>query len=103
MSLKTQVIVNPESNKGRTRRRWVQIKEALNVFLKEFKYEFTDKPSQAIDISRAAIRDGSELIVGVGGDGTINEIANGFFDGKTIINPNTVMCLREQVATSSSA
>ena len=78
MSLKTQVIVNPESNKGRTRRRWAQIKEALNTFLKEFKYVFTEKPSQAIDISRAAIRGGSELIVGVGGDGTINEIANGF-------------------------
>jgi YegS/Rv2252/BmrU family lipid kinase len=31
------------------------------------------------------------LIVGVGGDGTINEIANGFFDGKKIINPKTVM------------
>jgi diacylglycerol kinase (ATP) len=91
MSLKTQVIVNPESNKGRTRRRWGEIKEALYAFLKEFKYEFTEKPSQAIDISRAAIRDGSELIVAVGGDGTINEIANGFFDGKDIINPKTVM------------
>jgi len=91
MSLKTQVIVNPESNKGRTRKRWAQIKEALNAFLKEFKCEFTERPSQAIDISRAAIREGSELIVGVGGDGTINEIANGFFDGKTIINPDTVM------------
>ena len=91
MSLKTQVIVNPESNKGRTRRRWKQIKEALSAFLKEFKYEFTEKPSQAIDISRAAIREGSELIVAVGGDGTINEIANGFFDGKNIINPKTVM------------
>ena len=91
MSLKTQVIVNPESNKGRTRRRWAQIKEALKVFLKEFKYEFTEKPSQAIDISRAAIREGSELIVGVGGDGTMNEIANGFFEGKTLINPKSVM------------
>jgi YegS/Rv2252/BmrU family lipid kinase len=91
MSLKTQVIVNPESNRGRTRRRWTQIKEALNTFLKEFKYEFTEKPTQAIDISRTAIREGSELIVGVGGDGTINEIANGFFDGKNIINPKTVM------------
>jgi diacylglycerol kinase (ATP) len=91
MSLKTQVIINPESNKGRTRKRWRHIKEALHTFLKEFKYEFTEKPSQAIDISRAAIKDGSELIVAVGGDGTINEIANGFFDGKTLINPRTVM------------
>jgi diacylglycerol kinase (ATP) len=91
MSLKTQVIVNPESNKGRTRKKWTQIKEALYAFLKEFKYVFTEKPSQATEISRAAIREGSELIVGVGGDGTINEIANGFFDGNLLINPNTVM------------
>ena len=91
MTPKTQVIVNPETNKGRTRRRWAQIKDALYTILKEFKYEFTEKPSQAIDISRAAIREGSELIVGVGGDGTINEIANGFFDGQNIINPKTVM------------
>lgn len=91
MFLKTQVIVNPESNKGRTKRRWKKIKEALKTFLKEFKYEFTEKPLQAIEISRAAIKEGSELIVGVGGDGTINEIANGFYENQKIINPGTAL------------
>ncbi len=91
MFLKTQVIVNPESNRGRTRKKWEQIKEALKSFIKEFKYEFTEKPQQATEISRAAIRDGSEMIVGVGGDGTINEIANGFYDGMTLINPQAVL------------
>lgn len=91
MFLKTQVIVNPESNKGRTRKRWEQIKEALKAFIKEFKYEFTEKPAQATEISRAAIRDGSEMIVGVGGDGTINEIANGFFEGTDLINPQVIL------------
>ncbi len=85
--LKTQVIVNPESNKGKTRIRWSQISEGLKSFLKEFKYEFTEKPLQATEISRAALKEGTELIVGVGGDGTINEIANGFYEDKTIINP----------------
>lgn len=28
---KIQVIVNPESNRGKTRRRWKEIKEALKV------------------------------------------------------------------------
>ncbi len=91
MFLKTQVIVNPESNKGRTRKKWEQIKEALKTFIKEFKYEFTEKPEQATEISRAALRGGSEMIVGVGGDGTINEIANGFFEGKNLINPHAVL------------
>lgn len=91
MRLKTQVIVNPESDRGRTGRRWGQIKEALKTFLKEFKYEFTEKPLQAIEISRAAIKDGSELIVCVGGDGTANEIANGFYEGNNFINPQTIL------------
>jgi len=87
MFLKTQVIVNPESDKGRTKRRWEYIKEGLKNFIKEFKYEFTERPLQATEISRMAIKEGSDLIVGVGGDGTMNEIANGFYENKRIINP----------------
>jgi len=81
------VIINPESNKGKTGKRWKYIKEGLKSFLKEFKYEFTEKPLQAIEISRIAIKEGMELIVGVGGDGTMNEIANGFYENQKIVNP----------------
>lgn len=91
MFLKTQVIVNPESNKGKTRKRWNHIKEALKSFLKEFKYEFTEKPLQAIEISRVALKEGTELVVGVGGDGTMNEIANGFYENRKIINPEAAL------------
>lgn len=91
MRLKTQVIVNPESNKGRTKKRWKELKEALKGFLKEFKYEFTEEPLHAIELSRAAIKDGTELIVGVGGDGTVNEIANGFYENQKLINPETAL------------
>lgn len=86
---KTQVIVNPESNRGRTRKRWSEIRDALRYFFKEFKYDFTEKPFQAIDMAREAIKGGSELVIGVGGDGTMNEIANGFFENGRIINPST--------------
>jgi len=85
------VIVNPESDCGRTKRRWKQVKEALQSFLKEFKYEFTEKPLHATEIARAAVKEGNELIVGVGGDGTMNEIANGFYENKKIINPETAL------------
>ena len=89
MRLKTQVIVNPESNQGRTRKRWTEIREALRHFVHEFHYDFTEKPLQAIEMTRAAIKEGSELIIGVGGDGTMNEIANGFYEDTKIINPET--------------
>lgn len=89
--LKPQIIINPESDKGRTGKRWRHIKEALRFFFSEFHYEFTEKPCHAIEISRSAIKDGAELIVGIGGDGTMNEIANGFFDGDRILNPETTL------------
>lgn len=89
--LRTQVIVNPESNQGKTRKRWKDIKEAIKSHIHEFKYEFTEKSLQAIDIARDAIKGGSELIIGVGGDGTMNEIANGFFEDRKIINPATTL------------
>ena len=89
--LRTQVIVNPESNQGRTRRRWKDIKETIRSFIQEFRYEFTEKPLQAIEITREAIKSGHELIIGVGGDGTMNEIASGFFESRRIINPDTTL------------
>jgi diacylglycerol kinase (ATP) len=89
--LKTQVIVNPESNRGRTRHRWQEIKEALRSHIREFRYEFTEKPLQAIEISREAVRSGHDLIIGVGGDGTMNEIANGFFENRRLINPESTL------------
>lgn len=85
--LKTQVIVNPESAKGQTRKRWSQIRDGIRHFIRDFKYEFTEKPLDAIDLARAAIKDGTELVIGVGGDGTMNEIANGFYEDRRIINP----------------
>ena len=72
MRLKTQVIVNPESNQGRTRKRWSEIREALSGFIKEFRDEFTEKPSHATEITRDSIKEGTELVIGVGGDGTMN-------------------------------
>jgi YegS/Rv2252/BmrU family lipid kinase len=91
MRLKTKVIVNPESNRGRTRKRWGEIREGLRHFVREFKFEFTEKPLHATDLAREAIKDGAELVIGVGGDGTMNEIANGFYEDRRIINPEATL------------
>ncbi len=91
MRLKTKVIVNPESNRGRTRKRWSEIRDGLKSFIREYKFEFTEKPLHATDIAREAIKDGAELVIGVGGDGTMNEIANGFYEDRRMINPEATL------------
>ncbi len=84
---KVHVIVNPFSAHGQTKRNWETIRLAIKTHFREFKYVFTEKPLQATEIARDLIKDGFDLIIGVGGDGTINEISNGFFSdysGKAI-------------------
>jgi len=89
--LKTQVIINPASAKGETRKRWTQIREGLKHFIHEFQFVFTERPAHAIDLARNSLREGTELIIGVGGDGTLNEIANGFFDGEKPVNEKAAL------------
>ncbi|MBN1196049.1 MAG: diacylglycerol kinase family lipid kinase [Candidatus Aminicenantes bacterium] len=76
---RVHLVVNPFSARGRTAERWETIREAVRQYYREFKYVFTERPLQATEIVRELLRDGFDLIIGVGGDGTLNEIANGFF------------------------
>jgi diacylglycerol kinase (ATP) len=43
----------------------------------------TTAPGEARELSRRAIANGADLIIGIGGDGTINEVANGMV-GSTV-------------------
>jgi diacylglycerol kinase (ATP) len=76
---KVHVIINPLSARGKTGQRWNAIKEIINYYFTEFKYIFTEQPLQATEIARDLLKDGFDLIIGVGGDGTLNEITNGYF------------------------
>lgn len=56
-----------------------------------FEHEFTEGPNHATQIARRALREGFEAVVAVGGDGTINETVNGFFDEGKPVNPEAVL------------
>ena len=76
----TLVVVNPASAGGRTLRRWPRTAELLSALGFDFDVHFTRAPDDATAVVRAALREGVRRIVAVGGDGTINEVVNGFFD-----------------------
>jgi len=80
--LKTKLIVNLTSGGGKPK---VQLKFILK-FLKENKLKFTisytDHQRNAIALAKNASDNGVELIISVGGDGTINEIINGIMQSK---------------------
>lgn len=80
-------IVNPRSANGRTGRDWPEIEAALRARLGPLDVSFTDGPMDAAARTAAALKGGAELIVAVGGDGTLNECVNGFFEDGQPLNP----------------
>ena len=75
------MIVNPASDGGRTARAWPEIAARARAHGLDVEPRVTEAPGHAAELTRAALREGVELIVTVGGDGTVSETVNGFFDG----------------------
>ena len=78
--MKTAVIVNPAAHKGGAAKRWASIESELGKRLGAIVPLFTDAPGHATELARTALAGGARRIVAVGGDGTVNEVANGMLD-----------------------
>ena len=74
-----RVIVNPVAGAGRTGRLWPQIMGLFQRHGIRFEHDITEAPGHAIELAKAAAGKGYEMVVSVGGDGTINEIVNGLY------------------------
>ncbi len=74
------LVVNPSSAGGRTGRRWSTIAGHLRGIGLRFDTVLTSRRGEATQLARAGVREGRQVVAAVGGDGTINETAAGFFD-----------------------
>jgi diacylglycerol kinase family enzyme len=78
------LILDPNSQGGATGKNWNDTYDKIKEFLpKQHRIIFTKKADDGTIITRKLLKVGYNNIVAVGGDGTINEIANGFFNIKT--------------------
>lgn len=91
--LRTVVIANPQSAGGALARRWSQVAGLLHAQLGPHQLRFTRQPGDARVLSRAALDEGFELLVAVGGDGTISEVVDGLFDEHGPLCPEVVVGL----------
>jgi diacylglycerol kinase (ATP) len=84
------VVFNPNSANGKTGQDWQAIEAALEKIFPLMTFFVTTAPAQAAHMVRDALRDGHMEIIAVGGDGTINEALNGFFDRGVSVAPDAV-------------
>lgn len=71
-------IINPASARGTTLRRWTSLAKRLPDL--EIGEHVTAHAGEATEVTRQALVAGVNRVVAVGGDGTLNEVANGYFD-----------------------
>ncbi|NLN27176.1 MAG: diacylglycerol kinase family lipid kinase [Firmicutes bacterium] len=70
-------IVNPTAGRGRAAAVWRQLEPLLAERHIDYGYALTDGPADATYMARDVTEAGYDAVIGIGGDGTLHEIAAG--------------------------
>lgn len=86
--MKIKVILNPYANRWRAGSRIDEVWAAFTAVSLKPEIIQTEQPRQGIALAETAVAEGCDAVVAAGGDGTLNEVANGLLraagDGPTI-------------------
>ncbi len=74
------LVVNPHAGAGRAERRLPALERAMKARALQYRVALTARSGDATTIVRDALKAGAAGIAVVGGDGTLNEATNGFFE-----------------------
>ncbi len=75
--MKPLVILNPNSQGGKTGKLADELLRVISRYVGEVDRRDTESPRHGTTIAEEAALEGREMIIAVGGDGTISEVANG--------------------------
>lgn len=87
--MNVRVIVNPAAGAGSALQKVKVIRRALSAAGVPYQVVETEHPGHATALARAARTDGVDVIAVVGGDGTLNEVAQAYLDeeGRPVQGP----------------
>ena len=83
-SRRLHFIVNPAAGRGRGGRIAPLIEEAMAKAGARFELSLTSGPGDAIKLAALATKE-ADVVVAVGGDGTVSEVVNGLRDSDTVL------------------
>src|ERR687898_886445 len=87
----TVLVVNPNSSSGVTGKGWEDLySEIKNVLGSSVEVALTKKAGDGTTLTRQFLKQGFKKVVAIGGDGTLNEVANGFFEEPVGIHSNKI-------------
>lgn len=87
----TCLIVNPHAGRGRLRRIWPRLQARLQSGMGPVETLETSAPAEATALTAEALRRGATRVIAIGGDGTANEVLNGFFESGQLIQPEAAL------------
>lgn len=93
MDKKVVFVVNPRSANGETGRSWRSVAEKFRARIGDFGELFTSRPMEAAELTRRSLQGGADIVVAVGGDGTTNEVINGFFEGGKVVRKGAALAV----------
>jgi len=91
MERKPFIGVNPHAGSATTGRMWESCREVLRRHIGSADFAYTAGNMDAVRLTREALHKGYDLVVAVGGDGTLNEVLNGFFDSGRAVFPEAAI------------
>ncbi len=77
--MKYFLVLNPGSRAGSSKKKFDKIFRILSSSGIQYDYKITEKLEDAYTFSLQANSEGYDAVIAVGGDGTINNVINGFF------------------------
>lgn len=86
-----QVVLNPHAGCGKGRRDKNKIVSLLNNSGLQYSIHESEYAGHSFELAKELVLNGATHFIVAGGDGTLNEVVNGIFNGKTSLCDNIVI------------
>jgi diacylglycerol kinase (ATP) len=91
--MRRKFIINPHSGRALTVGGLSGLQRFFTARTGGFDYAVATSRDAAIETTRESLREGVDQVVAVGGDGTVNAVLNGFFEGGRPIRPESCLAV----------